>query len=189
MSAPITIINVVAQSASVASPSSPGLYVPVHKRAGSNTSSSSRPSSPSSPDTPSPHVYSAATLLSLQPFADESMKGKIRVTCPEVVMTRKMRKGLEFNGRRTEVVAAQNLLVQAAPALVSDISAINNAMPTLRRSTTPAPMRVLTRRSRPADRAPERRRNPFASPFGVRRTGDDSWRLQAAVPMSPVLLV
>lgn len=130
-------------------------------------------------DTPS-YVYSRATLLSLQPLADESMKGKIRVTCPEVVMTRKMRKGLEFHGRRPEPLAAQQLVTQAPTPPPSDASAIHKKVTTT--VQVPNPTRVLPRRSRPA------RRNPFSSSFGVRRTGDDSWRLQA-VPMSPVLMV
>lgn len=132
-------------------------------------------------------MYSRATLLSLLPFADEGMKGKMRDNCPEVVMNRKMRKGLEFNGRRTELLAAQQLLIQDPTLSAFNASVIHkNPMPTLQTSTTPA--RVLPRRSRPAGRAPERRRNAFASTFGARRTGDDSWRLQA-VPMSPILLV
>jgi len=152
------------------------LYVPVHKRAGSNASSPSSPPSTLPSDTPS-YVYSRATLLSLQPIADESMKGKIRVTCPEVVMTRKMRKALEFHGKRPEPFSAAQQLVTQAPTPPSDTSAIHK-----KATTAPNPTRVLPRRSRPA------RRNPFSSSFGVRRTGDDSWRLQA-VPMSPVLMV
>ncbi|KAF8812118.1 hypothetical protein BYT27DRAFT_7240039 [Phlegmacium glaucopus] len=199
MSAPTTIN--VAQLASMTS-SSPSLYVPIHKRAGSNASSSSSsgsgrssPSSTSSSsyDALSPSVYSVATLLSLQPLADESMKGKLRVTCPEVVMTRKMRKALEYNGRRTEILTAQQLPMQASVAFV-DISATQTDA-----TSTPqaAPLRVTTRRSRPTGRASERRRNIFSSQgqaglkFGSRRglsTGDDSWRLQA-MAISPVLLV
>jgi hypothetical protein len=129
-------------------------------------------------------VYSRDALLSLLPFADEGMKGKMRDSCPEVVMNRKMRKGLEFNGKRTELLAAQQLLTQE-PTLSAVIH--KNPTPTLHTPTT-TPIRVLPRRSRPAGRAPERRRNAFASSFGARRTGDDSWRLQA-VPMTPVLLV
>ena len=134
---------------------------------------------------PPSYVYSPATLLSLRPFADESMKGKMLVTCPEVVMTRKIRKGLEFYGGRTELSAAQQLLVQEPTRPASDAHNLihENRTPTVKTSTTPG-----RRRSRPATRAPERRRNPFAAPFGVRRTGNDSWRLQA-VPMAPVILV
>ena len=101
-------------------------------------------------------------------------------------MNRKMRKGLEFNGRRTELLAAQQLLIQ-------DLSLPPSAIH--KTPTTPIPLkptmpaRVLPRRSRPVGRAPERRRNPFASTFGPRRTGEDSWRGLQAVPMSPVLLV
>jgi len=186
MSAPITI-NVARSAASVSlseSPSSPRLYVPIHKR----TSSSSRPASPSSTD--APHVYSIATLLSLQPLADESMKGKIRVNCPEVVMTRKMRKGVGFNnGRRSEV-----LLVVPPVTGVKDTNT-NTMLTTILPAPTPAPLRVvaplLPRRStrQQPGRAPERRRNAFVSTFGARRTGgENSWRLHEAVPMSPVLL-
>lgn len=137
------------------------------------------------------YVYSRDALLSLLPFADESMKGKMRVNCPEVVMNRKTRKGLEFNGRRTELLVAQHLLTQE-PTL-SGFNARHgvihnkNPTPTLQTSTT-LTARVLPRRSRPAGRVPERRRNAFASTFGARRTGEESWRLQA-VPMSPIILV
>lgn len=203
MSAPISI-NPTSSRVASSPPSSPGLYVPIHKRADSSNPSS--PSSTTSTLPPSKHifiyfsfhhaydaaiattpsyVYSRDTLLSLLPFADEGMKGKMRVTCPEVVMNRKMRKGLEFNGKRTELLAAQQLLTQE-PTLAN---VIHNKIPTPTLHTpTTNPVRVLPRRSRPAGRAQERRRNVFASSFGARRTGDDSWRLQA-VPMSPVLLV
>lgn len=196
MSAPTTILN----GTHLAS-SSPPLYVPVHKRAGSNTSSPSSPSSPSSTlppgkpffpfdipqcsliiiDTPS-YVYSPATLLSLQPFADESMKGKMRALCPEVVITRKMRRGLEFNGSRMEIMAAQKLLQVHPVAPLNIIHHHTKATPPLQVST---PTRVPTRRSRPAGRAPERRRNAITS-FGARRTENDSWRPQT-VPLPPVL--
>jgi len=93
---------------------------------------------------------------------------------------------LEYNGRRTELLAAQRLLIQEPTLSAFDAGVIHkNPKPTLQ---TPAPARVLPRRSRPAGRTPERRRNAFASTFGARRTGDESWRLPA-VPMSPVLLV
>lgn len=200
MSAPITI-NVASSRVTSSPSSSPGLYVPVHKRADSNSSSS--PSSPASTlshgkylpfgfcdfiythdatiaTTPS-YVYSRDTLLSLLPLADENMKGKMRENCPEVVMNRKMRKGLEFNGRRTEILAARQLLTEEPTLSASAI----DTKPT----STTTPTRVLPRRSRPTGRAPERRRNAFTSPFGARRTGDDSWRRLQAVPMSPVILV
>ncbi|KAF8812107.1 hypothetical protein BYT27DRAFT_7183123 [Phlegmacium glaucopus] len=182
MSAPTTIK--IAQLASMTS-SSPRLYVPIHKRAGSNTSSSSSsgrssPSSTSSSSYDRPavflmSVYSVATLLSLQPFADESMKGKLRVTCPEVILT------------------AQQLPTQTSVASIDSSATQTNATSTLQA----APSRVTTRRSRPTGRASERRRNIFSSQsqaglkFGSRRglsTGDDSWRLQA-MAISPVLLV
>jgi hypothetical protein len=108
------------------------------------------------------------------------MKGKMRETCPEVVMNRKMRKGLEFNGRRTELLAAQKLLIQK-PTLSASVI---HKKPTPQTPTTPT--RVLPRRTRPVGRAPERRRNAFTSPFGGR---DESWRRLQAVPMSPVILV
>ena len=137
--------------------------------------------------TPS-YVYSRNTLLSLLPFADESMKGKMRENCPEVVMNRKTRKGLEFNGR-SELFAAKQLLKQEQIRSASVVDK-RPAAPT---SPTPTPTSTLTRvssrRSRPTGRAPERRRNPFTSTFGGRRTGDDSWRRLQAVPMPPVILL
>jgi len=113
------------------------------------------------------------------------MKGKMRESCPEVVMNRKTRKGLEFNGRRTELLVAKQLLMKEPTLSASVIH--KKATPTLPTPSTPT--RVLPRRSRPTGRAPERRRNAFASSFGGRRTGDDSWRRLQAVPMSPVILV
>lgn len=200
MSAPIAInVN---HSASSSPSSSPRLYVPIHKRNGSNSSSSSRPSSPSSTsgkhflatpllgfysynatitDTPlSPSAYSIATLLSMQSLADESIKGKVHATCPEIVLSRRVRKTLEFHGRRTELSSAQQ--APAAAAVVDTSATEINAQPTL-----PALTRVLPRRTRPATRAPERRRNALGSRRGL-TTGDDSWRLQA-IPITPALLV
>ena len=111
------------------------------------------------------------------------MKGKMRESCPEVVMNRKTRKGLEFNGRRTELLAAQKLLIKE-PTVPTAIHKTPTPTTTTKTSTTPT-----RRRTRPTGRAPERRRNAFASSFGARRTGEDSWRSLQAVPMSPVILV
>jgi len=179
MSAPVTV-NVASSKVTSSSPSSPGLYVPIHKRADSNSSSPSSPTSTLANGTVPSYVYSRDTLLSLLPFADENMKGKMRETCPEVVMNRKMRKGLEFNGRTELLVAKQ--LPKHEPIVVH-----KNPTPALQAPTTPT--RVLPKRSRPAGRAPERRRNAYTSPFGTRRTGDDTWRRLQAVPMSPVILL
>ena len=200
MSAAPATVNFASSKVTTSTPSSPGLYVPIHKRADSNSSS---PSSPTSTlpqgkhifiprinrssytydatiaTTPS-YVYSRDALLSLLPFADENMKGKMRETCPEVVMNRKTRKGLEFNGR-TELLGAKQLR-KHEPTVVH-----KNPTPDVQTPTTPT--RVSLRRSRPAGRAPERRRNPFASPFGGRRTGDDGWRRLQGAPMSPVILL
>jgi hypothetical protein len=105
----------------------------------------------------------------------------MRESCPEVVMNRKMRKGLEFNGRRTELLAAQQLLIKK-PTLSASV--IHKTPTTAQTPTTPT--RVLPRRNRQVGRAQERRRNAFASSFGTR---DDSWRRFQAVPMSSVILV
>ena len=84
-------------------------------------------------------------------------------------MTRKIRKGLEFNGRTKGLLVAQ----QPAPASESGVTETKAAA-----TLTPTSLRVPSRRNRPAGRAPERRRNAF----GLRRgLSDDSWRLQAAV--------
>ena len=212
MSAPISI-NVASSESKLtsSSPTSPGLYVPIHKRVDSSSSSPSSPTTSSTPagkyilfylgymiyllmmdatiaKTPS-YVYSRNTLLSLLPFADESMKGKMRENCPEVVMNRKTRKGLEFNGR-SELFAAKQLLKQEQIRSASVVDK-RPAAPTSSPTPTPASTltRVSSRRSRPTGRAPERRRNPFTSTFGGRRTGDDSWRRLQAVPMPPVILL
>jgi len=108
----------------------------------------------------------------------------MRDNCPEVVMNRKSRKGLEFNGR-SELFAAKQLIKQEQIRLASVVD--KKPAPT---SPTPStPTRVPSRRSRPTGRATERRRNPFTSTFGGRRTGDDSWRRLQAVPMPPVILL
>jgi len=192
MSAPITINRTQSTSVTSSSPSSPGLYVPIHKRTGGSNTSSPSSISSTLPSESHSHVYSTATLLSLQPFADESMKGKIRLACPEVLMTRKMRKGLEFNGRRTEFSAAQQLhVLTPLPFDIHEKAAATTPTPAppapLPQVSTPSRV-VVPRRSRSGARGPQRKRNVFSSPSGARRTGDDSWRPQA-VPMSPILLV
>jgi hypothetical protein len=103
------------------SPSSSGLYVPVHKRHPSVSSSglASPSTSPKSvamgmfiyphvvskrgtnkrryfSELPAPSSYSIEALLSMRPLADENMKHKMREACPEVVMNRRTRKSLEF---------------------------------------------------------------------------------------------
>jgi len=184
MSAPIAINVDIAQLPSMSLSSSPGLYVPIHKRTGSNTSSPSCPSSPSSTfssDTPS-SLYSIATLLSLRPFADESVKGKIQASCPEVVMSRKMRKGLEYNGR------TKPQLPPMQASLPTSTFTETKVTPTL--STPNTPLRVLPKRSRPVVRAPERRRNAFSNQNRRGLTnGDNGWRLQAMSISQAVLLV
>lgn len=127
-------------------------------------------------------MYSIATLLSLQPLADQSMKGKIRDSCPEIVMSRKMRKGVGFNnGRRNEVV-----LVTPAPTFDAGVKDTMLTTTTVPPASTPVTLRVVPPRR--SGRVPERRRNAFVPTFGTRRVGEDSWRLHAPVPMSPVLL-
>ncbi|KJA18398.1 hypothetical protein HYPSUDRAFT_205372 [Hypholoma sublateritium FD-334 SS-4] len=104
-----------------------GVYVPLHKRSGppsSTTSlseaSSSRgtspsksrhhgPSVPPSPPVTNPRIYTMGYLLSLRPFATEGLKDQMRTTCPEVVMNRRMRKSIEFNENQTR--AAQKVLI------------------------------------------------------------------------------
>ncbi|KAF8156030.1 hypothetical protein B0H34DRAFT_715868 [Crassisporium funariophilum] len=194
MSAPINIATPRSSSASTSSspasgsgssPSSARLYVPVHKRNGSNASSSSRTPSPSRMSVPSvaapasgeipthPYIYTPAMLLSLRPYAEEKgLKDKLRVACPEVVMNRRMKKNLEFT--RPQRVEVEKKDQQSAPRTLS----VNG-----NGSTTP---RVTPRRNRPAGRAPERRRNALQSSFG-RHATLDSWR--TAVVLPPALLV
>ena len=105
-------------------------------------------------------------------------------------MTRKMRKGLEFNGRRTESSAAQQLhVLTPLPFDIHEKAATTTPAAAAAAAALPQVSTVVEpRRSRPGARGPQRKRNVFSSPFGARRTGDDSWRPQA-VPMSPILLV
>jgi len=50
--------------------------------------------------TPNSRVYSTEFLLALRPNAIESMKERIRASCPEVVMSRRVRKAVEYYERQ-----------------------------------------------------------------------------------------
>ncbi|KAJ3514970.1 hypothetical protein NLJ89_g2058 [Agrocybe chaxingu] len=177
-------------------PPSPGLYVPVHKRTGSNGShaSSSRPSSPGGfhsssgwsiilPESPSAAypstaeveshsgVFTIEVLLSLRSRADDMVKEKIRADCPEVVMNRRMRKSLEFmEHQRAKADSHGHLQQEPAPTP-------SPATPT----PTSTPVRNLPRRNRPAGRAPERRRQALQL--------NDNWRSMRTAPVHPLPVV
>jgi hypothetical protein len=83
------------------------LYVPVHKRSGSDahTGKSSLTSSPLNRRTnvassARPHIYSRDALLALADTTTtqlhDSIRSTLRETCPEIVMNRKMRKSVEY---------------------------------------------------------------------------------------------
>ncbi|KIM37055.1 hypothetical protein M413DRAFT_448775 [Hebeloma cylindrosporum] len=188
MSSPITIPRSATSSTTTSSPaSSPGLYVPVHKRSGS---SSSRASSPSSPHFPAlnerPHsgIYSPEFLLSLRPNADESVKDKMREACPEAVMNRRTRKNLEFTQHQRE--AMERKAHHHQPSSSPQTAAISLSTP-FSASTTAStmPPRIMPRRNRPAVRATERRRQALQPNFNLHET----WRGRIATPLQPLAVV
>ncbi|KAG8216921.1 hypothetical protein J3R82DRAFT_7197 [Butyriboletus roseoflavus] len=89
----------------MSSPSSPVIYVPIHRRTPSSSPSpsSSRALSPS-PAPPIAGVYTPAELLllSTSPLAKLSAEhvDALRAHVPEVVQTRKQRKALAWHARR-----------------------------------------------------------------------------------------
>ncbi|KAI9569888.1 hypothetical protein HD554DRAFT_460063 [Boletus coccyginus] len=105
-------------SSPIPTPTSQGLYVPIHRRSASSSgtsspSSSSRALSPSpspSPSTlpiplPTPGVYTPAALLSLahSPLVahfSASRVDALRAVAPEVLKTRKQRKALAWHARQ-----------------------------------------------------------------------------------------
>jgi len=122
--APIAI-NSVSPASSVASlPSSLGLYVPLHKRSSSvtrtddsmSTTSSSRPSSRAESHAElgtehsetghgHPSVYSRDRLMALAKFSltmSNEFKGELRERLPEIVMSRKLRKAMEYRAQQQQ---------------------------------------------------------------------------------------
>ncbi|KAF9480559.1 hypothetical protein BDN70DRAFT_931583 [Pholiota conissans] len=173
-------------SSSSGSSSGRGIYVPLHKRSAPSSatsveSSSSRPCSPShhkqeSPviDAPQPRIYTTGYLLSLRPFATEGLKAKMRETCPEVVMNRRMRKSIEFNEHQARAASKREHQQQhqqqhhyqqhhASPTLspslnrtrVSEELNLGAPHPV---AVAPTHVSITPRRARPTGRAPERRR-------------------------------
>ncbi|KAF8882404.1 hypothetical protein BD779DRAFT_1802309 [Infundibulicybe gibba] len=150
--------------ASPASPTSPGLYVPIHKRSSSASPSSSRAVSPARldravPTTPAhPFIYSRAQLMAfsnsplahMTPETREDLKARF----PPLFLSRKQRKAIEYHARTAETAAA----------------------PTPK-AAQPAQQQQQRRNVRPG-RAPPARRN------ATKVIDQLSWRGRALAPMS-----
>jgi hypothetical protein len=172
-------------------PTSPpaSLYVPLHKRA-SSSQGSSRASSPAqariSQEAKHPQIYSTDFLLSLRPTADESMKEKMRASCPEVVMNRRMRKSVDFHEHEHAKAQPLHQRLEAAaqprhnhqhqhsePPHSEPSPTVASVVPT----SSPAPQaRRVPPRGRPAGRSIDRRRQALGSRSAARTTTADSWR-------------
>ncbi|PPQ69766.1 hypothetical protein CVT24_002978 [Panaeolus cyanescens] len=145
-------------------------YVPLHKRPGSSRSSvasSSRPSSPNSVRSSTPEnlrgVYSLEALLALRPLADEGMKQRMKDTCPDIVMNRRMRKSLQYIALHPHLRTQPQDTPLDSHAEEEDVA----SEPTTTASTTS--QRALPRRNRPIRRAIERRRSVLQETWkGVR---------------------
>ncbi|KDR79848.1 hypothetical protein GALMADRAFT_241948 [Galerina marginata CBS 339.88] len=181
-------------SSAPTTPTSAGVYIPVHKRTGSSSSRAFEPSGARLPalsvtEVPKQHprVYSADFLLSLRPNADESLKEQIRASCPEVVMNRRTKKNLEFaeHQHQRELSSPRRHAgwnFQQQPVLPTLSTPTPIRVPT---AAPPTPARVTPRRNRPAGRAPERRRQALQSSLNL----NDSWRdirLSTSTPLPVV---
>jgi len=172
---------------------SPGLYVPVHKRTGSSPSRTTSPRFPSLsgmfyqfrsrtaahptwPEHTQTRIYSPQFLLSLRPNADEGVKENMREACPEVVMSRRTRKHLEFSQPQYEA-AERNAFHHRQPSLLqaTAITALLSA------PTIASPPRIIPRRNRRAGRATERRRQTLQPNF--------AWRERVIAPLHSLPVV
>ena len=93
---------------STTSVDSKDLYVPVHKRSGSDAHHTGKPSLTTSAlnrrtnvtSSARPHIYSRDALLALADTTTtqlhDSIRSTLRETCPEIVMNRKIRKSIEY---------------------------------------------------------------------------------------------
>ncbi|KAF8196081.1 hypothetical protein BJ912DRAFT_1040252 [Pholiota molesta] len=161
--------------------------------------SPSRRRTPGSPKMDAPHtaahprIYTTGYLLSLRPFATEGLKDTMRAACPEVVMNRRMRKSIEFNEHQARSASKREQSQQhqqQSPTLPPSFTrapvheaaledtAISGTVPHPAAATaSPAHAatapRVTPRRTRPAGRAPERRRQALHHDtwHGLRSTG------------------
>lgn len=166
------------------SSSSSGLYIPVHRRSASSESSRTSPHGMThsiscysiyltkrqgATHPVRSRVYDIDFLLFLRPTADESLRDKLRSTCPQILMSRRIRKNLEFHGRQrphhdlvpTRDNQAQQQQINADihrfPALPTQIQL--RALPVTSSPQSSPSGRVLPRRnSKIAMRAAERRR-------------------------------
>ena len=162
-----------------------------------------------------PRIYTTDFLFTLRAHADESVKDKMRELCPEVVMKRKMRKTLEFmehqrvkshgNGYaafHSHAHAHEHGHPHPQPAphheqhspqrqhhalpIVAPTPAPVVAPKPIRTSAPAAPTRVLPRRSRPAARGPESRRQALQSMSASASAAvlSDTWRGMRVQPLS-----
>ncbi len=187
-------------------PPSDGLYIPVHKRNGSTGLLYASPkASPldsrfspkglttnpvngvireadkffltdQQPITPHSRIYTIEFLLTLRRNADESMKTNMRASCPEAVMNRRMRKGLEFHEHHGREQGQSQQQQQEQHRNVQ--SPVTSAQPSgSDASTKIAPSRVLPRRNtRSTGRPGERRRQALQIRSSSRATSVETWR-------------
>ncbi|KIM37062.1 hypothetical protein M413DRAFT_281152 [Hebeloma cylindrosporum] len=125
------------------------------------------------------YIYSPEFMLSLRPNAVERVKEKIRETCPEAVMSRRMRKTLEFAQHQREAAERKFHYYQpsspeaAAIAFPSPFSA----------SINPSIECFIPRASRLIGRATERRRQALQSNL------QDNWRGHVSTISQPLAVV
>lgn len=159
----------------------PGLYIPVHKRTASSESHHHHHNRSEGPI----HTYTYSTdfLLSLRPTADESVKDKLRTSSPEIVMSRRIRKNLEFYDRQRLLPPLHqhiDLSIHRVPALPSQQPSL---APLASTSPQPHQPRVLSRRSsRTAIRPAERRRHGVHPAHATKTALVETWRPMEGAP-------
>ena len=143
----------------------------------------------SKPTTPPPRSYTAELLLALRPNAIESMKERVRASCPEIVMSRRVRKAVEYHERQYTKIQRSNDPVSQEDRhpIVIDKHAhlplsVSSELPRTRAPRDAPAQTHVPRSSNP----PERRRNApqsFYTP-GATRT----WRGMDVSSLTPLRL-
>ncbi|KIM36987.1 hypothetical protein M413DRAFT_31163 [Hebeloma cylindrosporum] len=134
---------------------------------------------PTRPEPTHAYIYSPEFMLSLRPNAVEGVKEKIRETCPEAVMSRRMRKTLEFSQHQRE--AAERKFHYYKPSS-PEAAAIAFPSP-FSASTNHSIGRFIPRASRLIGRATERRRQALQSNL------HDNWEGRLSTVLQPLSIV
>lgn len=119
-------------------------------------------------------VYSIDTLLALRPVADESIKDKLRETCPEVLMSRRVKKSVQYLATHPE----SRLRIQSDSQRQHPDSESQEQSGLIKPMPAAFRQRSLPRRNRQG-RGPERRKSAL----------QDTWQGMRVTARQPLMVL